>query len=847
LLVDRGEGPFPPDVTAWDVSKLIKEKYCYMTADIQKEIVRYDDNKGFSHWNRFEVHHNTNPTFSVEMGYEKFLGPEIYFSPQMVTSEPVPTLPKMIYDVIQNCSIELHCPLFENIVLGGGGAWFKDMARKLQRDIGIEYDKWYPNNKRKKIVVHPPFTKNPVCWGANLLASTPEYRGAVLTKQLYDEVGPSCCDKFLYAWTRNASDDQICPSPMKDPKVHLPSQKQDMLPKKKEKQEGGMWKLPNHTSIKEKEKKVAPKGNNAVTQNKQPQHYVPQMQKNENPNSDTEFKQLQKTRKEKLESLLRSIDPICLIHINNFLSESIYAEDIAELSEQDLKELKISMGPRKKILSHIRKIKNKQHPEKQESTSVSSSCLPFSDLQNLHPCGSGSFGSVFSASFHGIKVAVKIPNKTAQEQYVKFLKEANLMMKVQGHPNLVKLHGICLDPFAIVMEFLDKGSLLEYLTHNPNQTLGNILAWILQISEGMKHLHHCQVVHQDLALRNVMIGTDIVAKVGDFGLSKSVVFSSQSEKSCTLTLSKQSLPILWMPPECWEYHERKGQKGLRIAYSADVWSFGITIWEMFALEKPYPGFENVLKIKEQINKGVVPLFKPSDCPDNLWTVIMQCINIHPSNRPRFTSLVNILKDLVQSLSSLHLQPLICGVQNLVHTSHPHFVGNTLNTTTTDSDHYIPSSYKTFLKQENNTTTTDSDHYIPSSYKTFLKQENNKQHVPSTNTPIQYENVKINQNQIHHENVGPNQNNTPNHNDIVYENIRGNNTNSNIRVPRNTNRGRLRNGRRDMRGRGMTGRMTRSPTRTGGRMPSNFVGLRNVRGVRRASNNCRRFSSNTPRG
>lgn len=77
----------------------------------------------------------TKQHFSVDVGYERFLGPEIFFHPEF--SNPDFTIPisQIVDDVIQNCPIDVRRPLYDNIVLSGGSTMFKDFSRRLQRDI----------------------------------------------------------------------------------------------------------------------------------------------------------------------------------------------------------------------------------------------------------------------------------------------------------------------------------------------------------------------------------------------------------------------------------------------------------------------------------------------------------------------------------------------------------------------------------------------------------------------------------------------------------------------------------------------------------------------------------------
>ncbi len=97
----------------------------------------------------------TKQPFGVDVGYERFLGPEIFFHPEVFTwhytsfrsviascfdwqfANPDFTTPisEIVDTVIQNCPIDVRRPLYKNIVLSGGSTMFKDFGRRLQRDI----------------------------------------------------------------------------------------------------------------------------------------------------------------------------------------------------------------------------------------------------------------------------------------------------------------------------------------------------------------------------------------------------------------------------------------------------------------------------------------------------------------------------------------------------------------------------------------------------------------------------------------------------------------------------------------------------------------------------------------
>lgn len=69
------------------------------------------------------------------MGYERFLGPEIFFNPEIFSSDFITPLPDLVDESIVKCPIDVRRGLYKNIVLSGGTTMFKDFGRRLQRDI----------------------------------------------------------------------------------------------------------------------------------------------------------------------------------------------------------------------------------------------------------------------------------------------------------------------------------------------------------------------------------------------------------------------------------------------------------------------------------------------------------------------------------------------------------------------------------------------------------------------------------------------------------------------------------------------------------------------------------------
>ncbi len=73
--------------------------------------------------------------YDLDIGYERFLAPEIFFNPEIYSSDFLTPLPEVVDTVIQTSPIDVRRGLYKNIVLSGGSTMFKDFGKRLQRDV----------------------------------------------------------------------------------------------------------------------------------------------------------------------------------------------------------------------------------------------------------------------------------------------------------------------------------------------------------------------------------------------------------------------------------------------------------------------------------------------------------------------------------------------------------------------------------------------------------------------------------------------------------------------------------------------------------------------------------------
>ena len=139
-----------------------------------------------------------------------------------------------------------------------------------------------------------------------------------------------------------------------------------------------------------------------------------------------------------------------------------------------------------------------------------------------------------------------------------------------------------------------------------------------------------QIIHRDLAARNVLLTSDMTVKLCDFGLARNLYNNSRYGIK-----SEIELPIKWMAIESFTENV--------YTTKSDVWSFGVCCWEIFNLGmEPYLGL-NVADFKSMIINGF-RLDQPAFCPKNVFSVMKQCWDTDPNERPSYAQLVGQFSD-----------------------------------------------------------------------------------------------------------------------------------------------------------------------------------------------------------
>ncbi|KAG9463797.1 hypothetical protein GDO78_021057 [Eleutherodactylus coqui] len=264
------------------------------------------------------------------------------------------------------------------------------------------------------------------------------------------------------------------------------------------------------------------------------------------------------------------------------------------------------------------------------------------DLSLFERLGDGCFGVVRRGEWRiaggrAVNVAVKSLRSDAgsdPDALLDFLQEVNSMYALD-HPHLIRLYGVVLaQPLKMVTELAPLGSLHDTLrSHYGAFSLPLLWSYALQIASGMSYLESHKFIHRDLAARNILLSSEKVVKIGDFGLMRSLT----GHKDHYIMSAHRKIPFAWCSPESLKIGT--------FSHPSDVWMFGVTMWEMFTYgQEPWLGL-NGRQILNKIDREGERLERPDDCPQGVYSIMMKCWAHKPDHRPNFSSLMTLIQEV----------------------------------------------------------------------------------------------------------------------------------------------------------------------------------------------------------
>ncbi|KAG9350734.1 hypothetical protein JZ751_024623 [Albula glossodonta] len=280
-------------------------------------------------------------------------------------------------------------------------------------------------------------------------------------------------------------------------------------------------------------------------------------------------------------------------------------------------------------------------------------------LRYISPLGKGNFGSVELCRYDplgdntGELVAVKKLQPNKQSNMAAFEREIHTISSLHCD-FIVKYRGICYSmgrlSMSLVMEYLPCGSLIGYLEKNRQHVNSKrLLLFASQICKGMEYLQSMRYVHRDLAARNILVASDTLVKIADFGLTKIIPLDKEYYR---VTQPGES-PIFWYAPE--------SISEFKFSHKSDVWSFGIVMYELFSYceHNRNPKRLCLQKIGNDmqgpsISMHLINILKegwrlpaPPHCPPKVYDKMLYCWAYSTEDRPTFSSLEEQIKAIIQ--------------------------------------------------------------------------------------------------------------------------------------------------------------------------------------------------------
>ncbi|KAK8551739.1 hypothetical protein V6N12_040363 [Hibiscus sabdariffa] len=274
---------------------------------------------------------------------------------------------------------------------------------------------------------------------------------------------------------------------------------------------------------------------------------------------------------------------------------------------------------------------------------------------------SSSYGDLYKGTFCGQDVAIKVLRTGHLNENLRkeFTQEVNIMRKIR-HKNVVQFIGACTSPptLCIVTEFMSGGNIYDLLHKQKSGfKLPFLLKVAIDVSKGMSYLHQNSIMHRDLKAANLLMDENGVVKVADFGVAR-----VQAQPG---VMTAETGTYRWMAPETmtalminiiclssfnqlsdilsalgpWKVIEHKPYD-----HKADVFSFGVVLWELLTGKLPYENLTPLQAAVGVVQKGLRPVI-PKHTHPNLVELLERCWQQDPSLRPEFSEISNILEDL----------------------------------------------------------------------------------------------------------------------------------------------------------------------------------------------------------
>ena len=253
--------------------------------------------------------------------------------------------------------------------------------------------------------------------------------------------------------------------------------------------------------------------------------------------------------------------------------------------------------------------------------------------------GSGGMADVYKGKDHQLNryVAIKVLKSDYRSDQVfiqKFLSEAQAAAGLM-HPNVVNVYDVGQDRglYYMVMELVEGITLKDYIQKKGKLSAKETISISIQMVTGIQAAHNRHIIHRDIKPQNIIISKEGKVKVTDFGIARAT--------TSTQTISASVMGSV-------HYTSPEQARGGRVDEKSDIYSAGITMYEMITGHVPFDGDSTVSVALKHLQEEIVsPSKEVPDIPYSLECIIMKCTQKNPERR--YHDCESLLLDLKRSL------------------------------------------------------------------------------------------------------------------------------------------------------------------------------------------------------
>jgi serine/threonine-protein kinase 11 len=197
------------------------------------------------------------------------------------------------------------------------------------------------------------------------------------------------------------------------------------------------------------------------------------------------------------------------------------------------------------------------------------------------------------------------------------------LMHLFQHPNIIRilevLHVQSTDEAYLVLEYAANGSLGGFIERNQSLPHPAIFSVMRQMLEAIKYLHNAGYVHQDIKPCNILIDSDGIAKLADFGIGHSF-------DSAAMVVGS---PAYQAPEALDDSYGADDDSGVDCPQKEDIWAMGVTFFQLLFQRLPFVG-DNLYEIIRSINEQ--PLEIPEECDPEVAVLLRRMLDVNPLKR-----------------------------------------------------------------------------------------------------------------------------------------------------------------------------------------------------------------------